>query len=137
MTLIETDKLIEFLPPEPEAMAVAVRRYDKVARVSWNPPGALEAAVRTGQAEATQVNVAGQPAFVLWHNVTPDRRLVVQAAVSVQGKGDFATLIAGVEKLARERNCTAIECQSLRRGMVWQLQEWGFQPTAVVLTKFL
>lgn len=135
MRLLQHQDLIRFAQPDQETLAEALKRYRKIIDAHGSPRNWLDYAVREGILRLVLIQHAGKPAFVVWYQVTPEGRLVVDSAQSVSQQAQFSVLVEGVEQLARENSCRVVEFRTLRQGMVRQAAKHGFFPTSIIMSK--
>jgi len=137
MKLMSEQAMVDFLPPEPEMLELAIAKFQKVIDAGKISSNWLRFAVAEGFLQVKQVNFQGQPAFMVWFNVGPEKRLMIDTVQSLQDRPQTEWIFEGVDLLARNLGCTIIDFQTRRRGLVLQAQSHGYEVTRVMLSKFL
>jgi len=128
-------QLIELLPAGTLDLRPALKAFDDFAPLEFRSPGFLREAISEGWTTPQLVNVSGVPAYLLTYHLSTDGGLWIDVAQTLDADAPYAALIAGVDLLAQKHRAKYTRFLTKRRGIATVMQEHGFFPESVMMTK--
>lgn len=93
--------------------------------------------LKAGRITGEEIQVDGQPEYVFYYSVHGDTLECNAAAFVGRGQPRTQAGIAGLEMLARSKNCRAVIFVTKRRGLVALMERAGYAIHGLTLKKFL
>lgn len=116
-------------------VATAQMLFGRVFRedASWIKNG-----MDSGFYKAAYVKISSVDRYIIVYHVNDQKNLFINAVAQLTAEfSDFAALVEAMTAIAKNHLCKAIEGITVRRGVVERLQEFGFIPAGVAMTKIL
>jgi len=133
---LSAEEMIALCEPSPEQTAEGSKRiYDlfgKEVHPDW-----LNYGVHEGWYNVTTVNVNSIPSFVVWFHLDAQGGLIINACASICQKPQFSSMIAAVDKIAKNHLAKYIAFNTTRAGLARQVVKFGYKAHSVTFEKFL
>ncbi len=109
--------------------------FDDVGCVQFSNRGQFKRLVAEGFMDATQVDVDGKAAFVLFHGKTADDGLAINGCQSLRSGVSIDAAFVAAEAIRQRDNLKHIRFASIRSGLLEMAARHGYSFETVVMRK--